>query len=168
MGPSYPLSCALLRFDPERASVPTDEHPSSAARLSMMRATLVHMDGDQPAGDYQASLRWLDEGWSAVRAGQGGGPGIDRRAARALEPTVDWLYGMLSDGLAAVRCRGLSAAWTLGKHLDGGRLPAGADIRDVVNAAWLRRCGSWRDREAVEAIGERALRACLVLAAEKR
>jgi hypothetical protein len=158
LGPAYPATAMLLRFNPADAGAPDERstHPSDLKRAHVMIHALRSLSamhaGHRP---YDQVASMIEGAWhDAVRAA-GGESLVVPDVAGDLDYLVDHVFlPLLRAKLAAARYRtwpaanGLARAWGTGA-------PAGAGLRcaDVLNAAWIGRLTRGRDRGEIDAIG---------------
>lgn len=126
-----------LRFDPQRAHLDTDEHPSDATRAYVLFRCL-----ETPEAGYGKLATLLRTTWRQALAGVG----TERPDGDTawLDRLADAIWAMLTAHVPAARytASGWQQATALGRrlHLPAWRDGAGAlSTRDVLNGAWLCR-----------------------------
>ncbi len=160
LGPSYPLSCVLLRFDLAYALNDASSHPAPAKRFAAMMTVLRQMNGETGSvGDFTAALDALDAFWLAAL----GQEDRDRAKAIADEAQVRddaaTFTRHLVQGVGGARYAGWSGARILAPALGGAgqALPAAFSMRDLLTAAWMQRLTPGASPEAVS---REAMRLC--------
>ena len=160
LGPSYPLSSLLLRFDPAKAMNDTTGHPAPAKRFAAMTTILRRMNGEENSVDhFTASLQTLDTFWLATL----GPEDLARAEAVANDAKVpadaEAFYLHLKRGLGGARYQGWGEARSLMSAFDptGQTSPARLSVRDLLNTAWMMRLSPGAKPEA---ISRHAIRFC--------
>jgi hypothetical protein len=161
LGPAYPATAILLRFNPAEAGAPDERstHPSDLKRAHVMIHALRSLSalrrGHRP---YDQVGTMIEDAWRDAVRGAGGEPLVVADVAGDLDYLVDHVFlPLLRDKLAAARYSSWSAANRLARDLgaEGPAPEADAGLRcaDVLNAAWIARLEHGRDRGDVDAIG---------------
>ena len=173
-GPAYACTCLLLRFDPREAHTKWVDHPSDAQRAHAILRALQKLD--VTPGPFTGIASMLRESWVASLAAAYQPPVEKKLSAselKALEDETDRLSGMVSDELP-------DAPYTMEDWWEAEKLasqlaakssppdPAGRQIVDVLNAAWIARMKAIKGNGSeLFHIGKRALDLCAAIAASE-
>jgi hypothetical protein len=173
LGPAYPFTCIMSRFnpafaDPDEVEQPAPpRHPAPAQRVYLMLGTLRRLD---QAADlrsphpYTAVTDYLEEAWQDLVSEAGGRISLDAASQAALDKCLGELLPVVDRHLKLMRYDGFVRAKALASELRPAkgppRVPAEAGIADVLNAAWVCRVDSNGDRDTVRSAADRAEEAC--------
>ncbi len=141
MGPAYPLSTLLLRFDPSKPDAEQETHPSPAKRAHVIIETLEWMDRKSVERPFAGLIEELRSQWKPP----------DSQACVQLDDYLDQLHPVVDRNFRLARYQ----TWTQASFL-AGRLaedsPApGSSVRDMLNAAWLARLRAPEQRDRIAA-----------------
>ncbi len=160
LGPSFAFTAILLRFDPPTASVSRADHPSDAERAYLVLRTLENM------GEYGEVVDELRKTWHASLKSAGCPVALDSVVKANLDRRIKGIYEWVDRQLVNVRYRGWNRARAVVDEMgrqEGDRLelPAGTELADVLNGAWLCRVSEKAcTNSRVTQIALRALDAC--------
>lgn len=170
LGPSYPCTTVLLRFGPRRFDRDAgQDHPADRKRVHVVLRALRGLDPENRAYDDIAGL--LQGAWETARADAGMSAELSDEEAADLDDRVDEWLDILDELAPKARYDGWLRAVRLRDRLTTARGAAdldGADVADVLNAAWLRRLDAWDEPGVVAVLDRRALELVLAAASEGR
>jgi hypothetical protein len=147
IGPAYGYSCLLVRFNPVRAWLETDQfHPPDAWRAELILQILDRMnrEPDDVEAKFTGPAEVLRELWSASLVAAGRSTEMPAKVMQDLTSLADEIYGLiLKPGARHLRYNTMAKARKL--VLLGGAaaaLPQPLALADLLNAAWRARLAS--------------------------
>jgi hypothetical protein len=163
LGPAYACACVLLRFDPERAFVETDEHPSDDSRAYLLFRLLHELSPHyrKLAGALRAT--WQD---GLTAAGRGESPAASAWLDRTAAKITDVLSAQLTE--AAVQTEDWARASEIARTIATDEWDEDIPevlLRDVLNGSWIARINE--EESDLETISTRALELCRRAATRK-
>jgi hypothetical protein len=143
LGPAYGYTTLLLRFDPLCAHDDTSTHPSATKRALAITKTLQRMSADlEEKQRFGKALANLNEAWRAILLSAGQSAELDAAEQDWVTDVSKQFYDAFREARPGAIYRGWDEAVTLQLQL-GEQSPAAAtgsaQMRDVLNAAWLAR-----------------------------
>ncbi|MFZ0930928.1 MAG: hypothetical protein WAN11_20145 [Syntrophobacteraceae bacterium] len=167
LGPCYPCTCILLRFDPTAAYEEQPPHPSPAKRIYGMLKVLKQIDKPDRFGIRYLTriIEMLEQYWRLSLSAVGEEEDIetalpDDETQRAAE-RVEGLYNKFYEESPEIHYK--SQRWKEVLKIRGELLEnrdfepnVCLSISDMLNAAWLVRMENMHDKYQVQRIGERA------------
>lgn len=137
MGPAYACAALLLRFDPSEAS--------DVERAEVILGMLERAETEAQRASYREILDILRREWSAA-LGQAPAEPVSDSIRQRLNDWIDFFVNFFQKNAyrATYRDETWALALTWATELDAadpeiGDIPQVADLRDVLNAAWLCR-----------------------------
>lgn len=187
LGPAYPCTCMLLRWDPWTAHMDGDEHPSDAKRVYWILKVLEEMDenkgGLRPT--YERIITKLRQSWRSSLKLIGQPQSLEEYLAAEenggdiMQQLDEWfreLYGAVAENKKMADVRFRERHWIQAQRMsDEMRERAPLVARDehtlavVLNAAWWCRTEyAVRDASLLHWIGQQAVNLCRQIADRMR
>lgn len=139
MGPAYACAALLLRFDPTA--------PLDVERAEIILGMLERVEANARRASYREILDLLRQEWSAALQQAEVEP-ISTEVLESLERWADDFVSLFQKAYGVASVAYSDSSWALAldwaakladPEPDIGTIPTGADLRDVLNAAWLCR-----------------------------
>jgi hypothetical protein len=143
IGPAYGYTCLLVRFNPVRAWLETDQlHPPDAWRAELILQILGRMNREPDSeGQFAGPAEKLREFWSASLVAAGRSTDMPAKVMQDLTSLADEIYGLiLKPGARHLRYNTMAKARK--QVLLGGNaasVPQPLALADLLNAAWRAR-----------------------------
>ena len=168
LGPSFACTMILLRLDPTLAYTEDFTHPSAAKRVHAMLWTLGEMNEAEPGvwKPYRGVIDRLRNVWRESLQAVDQSESLPDAEAVTLETRIRELYNLLRSRIPSViytieqwrQAEKQAEELKLEKEAAPARRLPEATLRDVLNAAWLRRLACDPDLYKISQIGERTRR----------
>ena len=143
IGPAYGYTCLLVRFNPVRAWLETDQlHPPDAWRAELILQILDRMNREPDSeGQFAGPAEKLKEFWNASLVAAGRSTDMPAKVMQDLTSLADEIYGLiLKPGARHLRYNTMAKARK--QMLLGGTaaaIPQPLALADLLNAAWRAR-----------------------------
>jgi hypothetical protein len=162
LGPAYPYSCLLLRFNPVRAWSDTDgKHPPDGHRAELILRVLNRMDGEADSKNkFGGTVQKLTEFWRKALAASGVSLEASVEIKTELDSLADEIYArILKPVVPRLRYNTLPTAFKRQKLLSDVNepLPEALLLTDLLNAAWRERL---QNGVSASSVNDRLLTVC--------
>jgi len=154
LGPAYPATCILERFNPSAQS-DSDTHPCDSKRAWWILKALELLadsikDSDESAV-FRSYLEYLKNCWKDYGGGTGAHAFSDEEIDIMELAAVD-LFSKFESGLTGSAYSSSGNAWGLAANFSEGKTTGNPlKIRDILNASWFLR---WQHGDTAERIAE--------------
>ena len=162
LGPAYPYSCLLLRFNPVRAWSDTDgKHPPDGHRAELILQILNRMDIEADSKNkFGGTVQKLKEFWRMALAASGVPLEASVETETEMDILADEIYaGILKPVVPRLRYNTLPTAFKRQLLLSDASspLPENLLLTDLLNAAWRERL---RNGVNASRVNDRLLTVC--------
>jgi hypothetical protein len=147
IGPAYGYTCLLVRFNPVRAWLETDQlHPPDAWRAELILQILARMNREPDSeGQFAGPAEKLREFWTASLVAAGRSTDMPAKVMQDLTSLADEIYELiLKPGARHLRYNTLAEAKKRQLLLGDttAAVPQPLALADLLNAAWRARLAS--------------------------